>query len=160
MLRSYLGLVFFQFFMFCAYTTCRPRYQVSVYRAIGPLVFIFDSIALLMTRFTKTSCGEKQQSTWNVVMLSLEPHCYLIKLRFTLRGVHLSYLTLKHRLWVLNEVVSLNDYPESMTLAKDLQIFTWKLSCVQLGANAMVAYKTGAHSENAVIHFAQILAII
>ena len=34
--RSFLGLVFSRFCIFCAYK--RPRYQVSVYRTIGPLV--------------------------------------------------------------------------------------------------------------------------
>ena len=35
---SFLDLLFPRFCMFCAYT--RPRYQVSVYRTIGPLVSI------------------------------------------------------------------------------------------------------------------------
>ena len=34
--RSFLELVFSRFCIFCAYT--RPRYKVSVYRTIGPLV--------------------------------------------------------------------------------------------------------------------------
>ena len=40
MSRSSLDLVFSRFCIFCAYT--RPRYQVSVYRTIGPLVSFFD----------------------------------------------------------------------------------------------------------------------
>ena len=37
--RSFLYHIFFRFCMFCA--LFRPRYQVSVYRTIGPLVFCF-----------------------------------------------------------------------------------------------------------------------
>ena len=36
---SFLDLVFTRVCIFCAYT--RPRYQVSIYRTIGPLVYFF-----------------------------------------------------------------------------------------------------------------------
>ena len=41
--RSFLVLVFSRFSMFCADT--RPRYQVSVYRTIGPLVISPEPMA-------------------------------------------------------------------------------------------------------------------
>ena len=37
--QGYFLTLFFHVFMFCALT--RPRYQVSLYRNIGPLVLIF-----------------------------------------------------------------------------------------------------------------------
>ena len=33
--------------MFCAYTSTRPRYQVSIYKTIGPLVYLFFYLNLL-----------------------------------------------------------------------------------------------------------------
>ena len=39
--RSFLDLVFFGFCMFCAYI--RPRYQLSVYRTICPLVLCWQA---------------------------------------------------------------------------------------------------------------------
>ena len=42
--RSFLDLVFSRFCMFCANT--RPRYQVSIYRTIGPLISSPDLVRL------------------------------------------------------------------------------------------------------------------
>ena len=47
--KSFLDLVFSRFCMFCAYI--RPRYQVSVYRTIGPLVSVFETTALLNLQY-------------------------------------------------------------------------------------------------------------
>ena len=103
--------------MFCAYTM--PRYQVSVYRTIGPLVFSSVWVAewpsfgkYLLTRLSKcclctltTSISNSSyfpnidKQTIIIIMITcscnvhpLTPHFYIVKLGFT--GVYIFFLFL------------------------------------------------------------------
>ena len=71
--------------MFCAYT--RPRYQVSVYRTIGPLV-----LSVLLTIHY-----DNRPMQYTAILMAVKMTIFQLKY-----SDYFSYICSKHRLWVHN----------------------------------------------------------